>query len=52
MDNVFHDILEQKIAFLGYKNKKFKKSKKNDIFPNGLTHGVGPKMAIFPNFFF
>ena len=25
--NVFYDILEQKIAFLGYKNKKFKKSK-------------------------
>ena len=26
-ENVFHDILEQKKAFLGYKNKKFKKSK-------------------------
>ena len=26
-DNVFYDILEQKIAFLGYKNKKFRKSK-------------------------
>ena len=25
---VFYDILEQKNAFLGYKNKKFKKSKK------------------------
>ena len=25
--NVFYDILEQKNAFLGYKNKKFKKSK-------------------------
>ena len=25
--NVFYDILEQKKAFLGYKNKKFKKSK-------------------------
>ena len=24
--NVFYDILERKIAFLGYKNKKFKKS--------------------------
>ena len=20
-----------------------------DIFPNGLTHGLGPKVAIFPN---
>ena len=25
--NVFYDILEPKDAFLGYKNKKFKKSK-------------------------
>ena len=25
--NVFYDILERKNAFLGYKNKKFKKSK-------------------------
>ena len=22
-----------------------------DIFPKGLTHGFGPKMAIFPTFF-
>ena len=28
------------------------KSPKIDIFPKGLTHGFGPKMAIFPNFFF
>ena len=40
-----------KNAFLSYKNKKFKKSK-NEIFPKGLTHGFGPKMAIFPTFFF
>ena len=26
-ENHFYDILEQKHAFLGYKNKKFKKSK-------------------------
>ena len=26
-ENVFHDILERKNAFLGYKNKKLKKSK-------------------------
>ena len=26
-ENVFYDILHQKNAFLGYKNKKFKKSK-------------------------
>ena len=27
-ENVFYDILEGENAFLGYKNKKFKKSKK------------------------
>ena len=26
-ENVFYDILERKNAFLGYKNKKFKKCK-------------------------
>ena len=26
-ESVFYDILERKNAFLGYKNKKFKKSK-------------------------
>ena len=26
-ENVFYDLLERKKAFLGYKNKKFKKSK-------------------------
>ena len=26
-ENVFHNILERKNAYLGYKNKKFKKSK-------------------------
>ena len=48
--NVFYHILERKNAFLGYKTKKFKKSK-NWIFPKGLTHGFGPKMAILPTFF-
>ena len=28
------------------------KSRKIDIFPKGLTHGFGPKMAICPTFFF
>ena len=50
-EHVFYDILEGKNAFLGYKNKKFK-SPKIDIFPKGLTHGFGPKMAIFPTFLF
>ena len=46
-EKVFRDSLERKNAFLGYKNKNFKKSKIN-IFLKGLTHGFGPKMAIFP----
>ena len=28
------------------------KSQKINIFPKGLTHGFGPKMAIFKIFFF
>ena len=28
------------------------KSRKIVILPKGLTHGFGPKMAIFPTFFF
>ena len=27
------------------------KSRKIDIFPKGLTHGFGLKMALFPTFF-
>ena len=50
-ENVFYDILEQKKDFLGYKNKKFKKSK-NRHFSKGLTHAFSPKMAIFPTFIF
>ena len=50
-ENVFYDILERKNAFLSYKNKKLEKSK-IDIFQKGLTHRFGPKMAIFPIFFF
>ena len=50
-ENVLYDILKQKQTFLAYEKKKFKKSK-YDIFPKGLTHGFGPKMASFPTFFF
>ena len=50
-ENVFYDILERKNVFLGYKNKKSKK-RKIDIFYKRLTHGFGPKMAIFATFFF
>ena len=41
-----------KNSFLGYKNKNFKQTKKIDIFPKGLTHGLNQKMAIFLTFFF
>ena len=47
-ENVFYDILERENVFVEYKNKKLK----IDIFPKGLTHGFGPKMAMFPTFFF
>ena len=50
-ENVFYFILEQKNDFLRHKNKNFKKLK-IEIFPKGLTHGFGPKKAIFPTFFF
>ena len=50
-ENVFYDILERKNAFLGYKNKKLKKSK-NWHFSKGLTRGFHPKMTILPFFFF
>ena len=49
-ENLFNDIGEWRNAFLGYKNKLFK-SRKIDILPKGLTHGCGPKMAIFLTFF-
>ena len=50
-ENLFYEILERKTAFLGYKKEKFKQSK-NRHFSKGLTHGFGPKMALFPTFFF
>ena len=50
-ENVFYDILERKNAFLGYKNKLFKKSK-NWRFCKGVNKCFGQKMAILPTFFF
>ena len=35
-ENVFYDILERKNAFVGYKNKKFKKSR-NWHFSEGVN---------------
>ena len=46
-ENVFNDILELKNAFVVYKKKRSSKSRKIDFFSKGLTHGSGPKMAIF-----
>ena len=48
---MFYDILERKNPFLGYKKKSLK-SGKIAIDPNGLVHGFGKKLAIFPSFFF
>ena len=50
-ENVFYDILERKNAFLGYKNKKFKKSK-NWLFSKGVNPWFWSKNAYFSNFFF
>ena len=50
-ENVFYDILEKKIAFLGYKTRTSKR-RKIHIFSKGLTHDFDPNMAIFPTFFF
>ena len=50
-ENVFYDILEPKNAFLGYKNKKFKKSN-NSHFSEGVNPWFGSKNDHFSNFFF
>ena len=50
-ENVFYDILERKNAFLGYKNKKFKKSK-NCHFSQGVNPWFWSKSGHFSNFFF
>ena len=42
-------FLERKNAFLGY-NKRSSERLKSNIFPNGLTHGFGLKIAISPFF--
>ena len=45
---MLYDILEQKTAVLGSKNKK-SKNQKNKIFSKGSTHGFNPKMPFFPS---
>ena len=53
----FFAIQARKMSFTIFQNKKTpfqpikttrSKSRKIEIFPNGLTHGFGQKMAIFP----
>ena len=45
-ENVFYDIIERENAFLGYKNKKFKESKKWD-FSKGVSPWFCSKIGYF-----
>ena len=56
----FQAIQARKMSFTIFQNQKkpfqaikrrSSNSRKIDIFPKGLTHGFGPKMAIFPTAF-
>ena len=49
-ENVFHDILERKNAFLGYKNREFKKRKNCDFF-KGANPWFWSKIGHFSTFF-
>ena len=50
-ENVFYDILKEKNAFLGYKNRNFKKSK-NSHFSKGVNLWFWCQGGHFSNFFF
>ena len=50
-ENVFYNILERKNAFLGYKSKKFEKSK-NWLISKGDNSSVWSKNGQFSTFFF
>ena len=47
----FTRFYNKKATFQAIKTRS-SESRKIDIYPKGLTHGFGPKMAIFPTFFF
>ena len=58
---LFQLIQSRKMSFTIFQNEKTpfqpikrrsSKSRKIEIFPKGLIHGFGPKMAIFSTFFF
>ena len=48
---MFYDILERKNVFVGYKNKKFNKSK-NRHFSKGVSPLVWSKIVQFLTFFY
>ena len=50
-ENIFYDILEEKNAFLGYKNRKSKNSQ-NWHFSQGVKPWFWSKNGHFCNFFF
>ena len=50
-ENILNDILEQENGFLGYKNKKFKRSK-NSHFSKGVNLWFWSKNGRFSNFYF
>ena len=50
-ENVFFDIQERKKASLGYKNKKFKKSKKFTFFQRGQPMVLVQKWPLFKFFY-
>ena len=51
IENVFYDLLERENDFLGYKNKKFKRSK-NWHFSKGVNPWFCSKNGHFSSFFF
>ena len=50
-ENILNDILERKNAFLGFKNRKFKRSN-NWQFSKGVNPWFCSKNCHFSNFFF
>ena len=50
-ENIFYDILERKIAFLGYKRTR-SQTRKIDIFPKVLDQKWDQKWPFFQLFFF
>ena len=50
-EDVYYDIVERKNASTDF-IKKSSRSRKIGIFPKGLVHCFGQKLAIFPRFFF